>query len=477
MPNTILSLCFVFLFTLSLQAQEVWGLERCIVEALDKNLTIDQIELNKLGYDINGKQIRRERIPSLNVNSDFGFTVGRVINPATNNFETENSLYQSIGIGTGFLLYNGGRINKSVKQNDFYVAAAEKDVQRAEEDLALNMALTYLNLLFAYENKEIAESRVQLTQGQLDNMDKMIAAGTRPEIDRYDILSQLALDEQALITAQNNIDNNLLTLKQQMFMEADYPLVIERPEIDVATLEPLENKSFDEVYEIALENQAQVKAAEFRQEANELGVDIARTSRIPSLSFGGNLGTNWSNLAKTPNGDFDIFRQQLPGASINGESALFEFDNYVPAGYNDIDYVTQLDQNLGYGWGASLSIPILNNYAGQASVERAKINVINADIETEKIKQTLKTNIQNALTSAKATKKSLEAAELSAEAARLAMTNADRKADLGTINNYDYLSVRNRLDTAENNLLIARYDYYFQIKVIEYYLGRGIHLY
>ena len=476
MPNTFISVCCALLFSLSIEAQDVWGLERCIVEALDKNLTIDQIELNKLGYDINGKQIRRERIPSLNVSSDFGFTVGRVVNPATNDFETENSLYQSIGIGTGFLLYNGGRINKSVKQNDFYVAAAEKDIQRAEEDLALNIALTYLNLLFAYENKEIAENRVELTQGQLDNMDKMIAAGTRPEIDRYDILSQLALDEQALITAQNNIDNNLLTLKQQMFMEADFPLVIERPEIDVATLEPLENKTFEEVYEIALGNQAQVKAAEFRQEANELGIDIARTSRIPSLSFGGNLGTNWSNLAKAPEA-FDLTRIQQPGVYINGESALFEYDSYVPSQYETVPYTEQLDQNLGYGWGASLSIPILNNYAGQASVERAKINVINADIETEKIKQTLKTNIQNALTSAKATKKSLEAAELSAEAARLAMANAERKADLGTINNYDFLSVRNRLDIAENNLLIAKYDYYFQIKVIEYYLGRGIHLY
>jgi outer membrane protein TolC len=80
------------------------------------------------------------------------------------------------------------------------------------------------------------------------------------------------------------------------------------------------------------------------------------------------------------------------------------------------------------------------------------------------------------LASARAARKALEGAEVSAKAAQIALDNADRKAALGSISNFDYLSARNRRDAAENNLLIARYDYYFQIQVIEYYLGRGIRL-
>jgi outer membrane protein len=475
MKKYFFSLLCIFLCSLPLHAQDVWDLERCIREALDKNLTIEQIKLNKLGYDVTGKQLRRERIPSLNVSSDFGLTVGRVVNPTTNDFETENSLYQSIGVGTGVTLFNGGRINKSVRQNDFYVEASEMDIQQAEEDLALNVALTYLNLLFAYENEEIAKDRVKLTQDNLDNLDKLIAAGTRPENDRYDILSQLAVDEQALITATNNIEINLLALKQHMLMEPDFPLVIDRPVIDITNLEPLENQEFATVYETALTNQAQIKAAELRQEANELGIGIAKSGRIPTLSIGGNLGTNWSNLGQAPTG-FYTQRITQPGVFIDGNPALFQVDQIVPTNFADIPYIDQLDQNIGYGWGATLSIPILNNYSAQAQVERAKINVINADIETEQIKQTLKTNIQNALASAKAARKALEGAEVSAQAAQIALDNADRKNTLGAISNFDYLSARNRRDAAENNLLIARYDYYFQIQVIEYYLGRGIRL-
>lgn len=466
-------LSFLFL-NFSAQGQDIWNLERCIREALDKNLTIEQIKLNKQGYDISGKLYRRERIPSLNISSDFGFTVGRVINPATNNFETENSLYQSMGVGTGLTIYNGGRIGKSVRQNDYYLAAAEKDVQQAQEDISLNVANIYLTLLFAYENLEIAKNRVKLTEGQLENMEKMILAGTRPENDRYDILSQLAIDEQAFITAQNNIDINMLTLKQEMLMDPGYPLVIERPVLNMDALEALENEPFEAVYAYAINNQPQIQAAELRQQANEVGVDIARSQRIPSLTLGGNLGTNWSNLAKAPTGSYS--QPIIQNVLIDGNPAVLGYNTEVYSGFESIKYGTQLDNNIGYGWGATLRIPILNNYSGQASIERAKINVINADIETEKTKQTLKTNIQNALTSAKAARKSLEGAEAAAFAARISLDNADKKAALGTMNNFEYLSARNRSDIAENNLLIARYDYYFQIKVIEYYMGRGISL-
>ena len=94
---------------------------------------------------------------------------------------------QSIGVGTGVVLYSGGRIISSIRQNDFYVDASEKDIQQAQEDLSLNVALSYLNILFAYKNADIAENRVKLSKDQLSNLDKMIQAGTKPENDRYDI--------------------------------------------------------------------------------------------------------------------------------------------------------------------------------------------------------------------------------------------------------------------------------------------------
>lgn len=465
----------IFLLAFTVSAQETWTLERCVREALDKSLTLQQVKLLKDGYDIEGKRLRMERLPSLNASTDFGVSFGRFVNPATNDFETENSFYQSVGVGSGVNVFNGFRLKNSIRQNNFLVSASQEDIRQAQNDLALSVALAYLNVLFAYENLEIAKARVELSNRQLDHLDKQIQAGTQPENARFDILSQIAIDEQAVITAENNIEINMLSLKQQMFMEADYPLVIERPVIDLSTIEALENQSFESVYTAALVSQPEITASELRQQAEELNIDIARSSMIPSLSLGGNIGSNWSDLDRTPSG-YIITRIPQPGVFINGESALFEVETEIPSDLVAIPYTQQLENNIGYGIGATLSIPIFNNYSGKASVERAKIGLLNSKIETDLVKQNLKTDVQNAIASARASRKSLEAAEASAVAARIALRNADRLSEIGSINNFEYLSARNRNDSAELNLLIARYDYFFKVKIIEYYMGRGIRL-
>lgn len=470
-----MTLLFLFLLSGLMSAQEKWSLERCIREALDKSLTVRQAELLKEGYEIEAKRLRMERYPNLNANSNLGVSFGRVINPVTNDFETENSFYQSVGLSSSINVFNGLRLNNSIRQNEFLNSASTEDIRQTENDLALNVALAYLNVLFAYENLEIAEARVELSRKQLVHIEKLIEGGSLPENDKYDILSQIAIDEQGIITAQNNIDINMLALKQQMLMEADYPLQIERPEVDLNEVEALENQSFEAVYTAALSSQPQVRAAELREEAEELNVDIAKSYMLPSLSIGGNLGSNWSDLAKEPSG-YIITQIPQSGVFINGMLADFAIESEIPTGLSSIPYVRQLDNNIGYGVGLSLSIPIFNNYSGRAGVENAKIGVLNSKISTDLVKQNLKTSIQNALASARASRKSLEAAEASAVAARISMQNAERLSELGSINNFEYLSARNRADSAELNLLIARYDYFFQVKVIEYYMGRGIRL-
>ena len=456
-------------------AQEKWSLERCVREALDKSLTIRQVSLAQERLDIDGKQLRMERLPSLNASSDVGVSFGRVINPVTNDYETENSFYQSVGLNSGINVFNGFRLRNSIRQNKFYNSAAQEDIRQAQNDLALSVALAYLNVLFAYENLEIAQARIELSERQLEHLDKQIQAGTKPENDRFDILSQIAIDEQAVVTAENNIDINMLTLKQQMLMEPDYPLEIERPEISLENVEALENQTFEAVYSAALISQPEVAAAELRQKGQELDVDIARSTMIPSLGIGANIGSNWSDFA-VEGTNFIITKVPQPGVFINGESVLLEYETEIPSDLVTVPYFTQLDNNLGYGLGASLSVPIFNNYSGRAAVEKAKIAVVNSKIETDLLKQALKTDVQNAIASARASRKSLEAAEAAAVAARVALRNADKLSEIGSINNFEYLSARNRADEAEMNLLIAKYDYFFKVKVIEYYMGRGIRL-
>jgi outer membrane protein len=444
-------------------------------EALRNNLLVRQAQLGQQDLAISGKQLRQQRIPSLNLGTNLGFSIGRVVNPATNDFEFENSFYQSLSVQSGVMLFDGLRISQSVRQNKMLYDAAGADIRQAENDLALSVALAYLNVLLAYENLDIAMARVKLSTDQLADAEKLIAAGSRPENARYDIEAQIALDEQSLVTAQNNIDINLLALKQQMMLEPSYPLVIDRPRVDVSTLEALETQTLDAIYTAALSSQPQVEAAELREQSGQVGIKVAQSQLYPSLSLGFNAGTNWSTLFEQPT-NFILDRVQQPGVFINDEAVKFEAERILPTNYAQVPYLDQLDANTGYGAGLTLQVPVFNQYANRGNIERAKLEATRAQLNTEQTKQTLRTDISNALTSAKASRKALDAAGATANAARLALRDATQRFELGVIGNFEYLSARNRADAAESNLLIARYDYYFRIKVLEFYMGRVIQI-
>lgn len=454
-------------------SQEVWSLQKCVEHAIENSLSIQQAQLSLQNTQLTGTSLKHQRYPNLNASSGFGINFGRQINPATNDFETENSLFNSIGLNSGVNIYAGNQLTNSIKQNKLDEEASVHDLMQSKNDLALSVALTYLNVLFAYENLANAENTKVLTERQLDQLNKFIAAGTRPENEKYDLLAQLASDEQNIIQFENSVVNNLLALKQLLLLDAAYPLEVETPDIDLDDIEALETYNIEAVYNAAVNNQPLIKASELRLRSAEMEVDIAKGSMMPSLSVSGSIGSNWSDLAKQADG-FNTLRIPQEGVFINGESALFEVEQTIPTSISQIPYPDQLNNNLGYGFSASLRIPIYNNFQGKVAVERAKLNILSTETNNEQIRQTLKTDIQNAITAARAAKKTLQASDRSLEASQIAFDNAVKRFDVGVINSFEFLNAQDRLESAKVNVTIAKYDYIFRVKVIEYYLGRGL---
>jgi outer membrane protein len=288
-------------------------------------------------------------------------------------------------------------------------------------------------------------------------------------------MAQIALDEQDIVQNQNNYEINMLNLKQLMLLEPGYPMEIEKPIIDINSIEPYETYMFDAVYGKALSSQPNIRASELRLKSAELDVQIAEGASYPTLSIGGSLGSSYSNLGKMATG-FRSDKVPIDGAYLNGESVLLEVTESFPTGFEITPYFDQIDNNFGYGFSAQLNIPIYNNYNTKSNVERSKLNIISTQLNNEQVKQTLKTNIQNALASARAARESLDAAERSLEASEIAYQNTQKRYELGAVNTFDFINSKNRFDQAQVSLTIAKYEYIFRAKVIEYYLGRGLQL-
>ncbi|MCB0589636.1 MAG: TolC family protein, partial [Phaeodactylibacter sp.] len=197
-------------------AQNTWPLEKCIQYAQQNNLSTKQAQYNIQDAQLMEKLNQFSRLPNLSARTSAGYQFGRTIDPTTNSFNNQRIGFNSFSIDAGMTAFGGGQINNSIKQSKKDLEAARLEAQATSNDISLNIASAYLSILLAEEQLQNARKRLELSQEQLGQTDKLIQAGSLPPNDRLDFLAQIALDEQSIVDAQNQVAIGYLNLKQLM---------------------------------------------------------------------------------------------------------------------------------------------------------------------------------------------------------------------------------------------------------------------
>ncbi|MCC6726990.1 MAG: TolC family protein [Saprospiraceae bacterium] len=475
------SLFAFLLFAQNVSAQEAWSLQRCIEYARTNSIALKQAENSIQLSALTDKANHLSRLPSVSANSNFGYQFGRTIDPVSNDFKSQTIAFNSMGLNAGATVYSGGRINNTIKQGQINLQAAEKDAMASFNNIALSIATAYLNVLLSEEQLENANRRRGLSQQQLDQTDKRIAAGTLPANDRLDVLAQIANDEQAIIQAKNTIDINYLTLKGLMQLDPATNIKVERPNFTIPADANPDALDFFAVYAQAVNSQPQVAANELRVQSAGVGVDLAKAGYFPTLSIFGSLSSSWSDVAK----QFEVVdlgtvrqSQKFYVDLGQGETELdvqYDVPN-VQTNLLNYPYADQIKNNFGQSIGVGINIPIYSNGQNDINVQRAQLNILNAKLQSDQTKQQLKNDVQQAIASAKNARQTLDASQKSIDATKVAYENAEKRFQLGTINNLQLLTARNNYDIAQTNLTVSKYDYLFRLKILDYYLGKAIKL-
>jgi len=470
-----LSTLIVSVFLLSsLAAQDEWDLEKCIRYAWENSLSIKQLGLDYQSGEIIQKTATQAKYPNLTGSGGAQLNFGRSLDPTTDAFSTQSFFSNSYSLNTGVTLFNGFRIRNQLKQSGLNLEAAEKDIDQARRDIALDVASSYLRAILAKENMATVQFSINLSTEQLTQIDKLIAAGARPRNERLDILAQLSLNEQDFISAQNNLNISMLNLKQLMNYDVEKELTLVIPDENVITLFSDPDKlTFREVYSKAVENQPNIEAGQIRLLSSEMDVDIAKSALYPSIFAGGSIGTNYSNKGQRVDGIEEIINNTP--AQIDGEAVIIGFPSSSLITSKN-PYFNQINENLFYGVGLNVNVPIYNNYQAKSSVEQAKLNVLRARTLNEQQLQLLKTSVQQALAEAQTAKKALEVSKTTVEAQEAAFDNAEKRFELGAINTFDYIQAKNQFDSASIRALLAKYDYIFKVKILDFYLGNPLTL-
>ncbi|WP_272150779.1 TolC family protein [Tenacibaculum aiptasiae] len=440
--KTKIVLLGALLISLTSFSQKQWTLKECVNHALKNNITIKQ---NKLNIDIaeaNVKSAKGDKLPSLNASTGGNLRFGSGFDRITNARVATTNFGGSIGISSGITVFNGYRVLNNYKQAKLGVEGSKLDLEVIENDISLNVVNTYLNVLFAKENLNVAKIQAEISKKQIDRAKAQFEAGAIPKGDLLNVQSTAANDAQNVITQENALNLALLNLSQ--LLQVSYN-GFDVAKIEVSTpSSALLYSSSEEVYKKALANRPEIKRAKLNIEDSDLSIKIAKAAYIPSITASGNVGSNYN----------------------------YNLD--LPTGVSNKGFFDQLDETLGYGVGFNVNIPIFNGFKTDANVERSKINKMINEVRLENQKLQLQQTIEKAFQDSKAAAKAYEAAQISLEAQKEAFKNAQVSYDYGSMTQFDFDQVRNRLVNAEGTMIRAKYNYVFTTKVLKFYYGENI---
>ncbi|WP_420552206.1 TolC family protein [Tenacibaculum aiptasiae] len=434
-------------------SQKQWTLKECVDHALKNNITIKQ---NKLSVQLAEKDVEIAKgnfLPSLSGSASQGLNFGSFIGQNGGRI-SRDTRGNSFGLSSNTTLYNGNRNKNTLKQSKLGVEGNKLDVAKIENDISLNVVNTYLNVLFAKENLEVAIVQSEISKKQIERAKAQFEAGAVPKGDLLNVQSTAANDVQNVVLQENTLNLALLRLAQLLQISSEN-FDVAKINIDSPSLALLYNSS-KEVYQKALTNRPEVERAKLNVENANLGVDLAKSELLPSLSFRAGVNTSYQTVLGEK--DEIVVRDNLGNITGTARNGFF----------------TQLDGNLGYNFGLNLNIPIFNRFQSKNRIAKAKINKEVSEIALENQKLQLEQEIEKAFLDAKAAAKTFEAAKASLEAQKEAFKNAQVSYDYGSMTQFDFDQVRNRLVNAEGAMIRAKYDYVFKTKVLKFYFGESI---
>lgn len=435
---------FISLLLISIggKAQERWSLRRCIDYAIEHNINIRRTANAVEQSAVEANTAKWARLPNINGSAGQSWNWGRtqtaVKNEDTGDYSTvyvnTSSQGSNLNLSTSIPLFTGLQIPNQYALAKLNLKAATADLAKAQEDIAINVASAYLQVLFNQELQQVAESQVELSLQQQARISRLADMGKASMAEVAEAKARVAQDQMTAVQARNNYELALLDLSQLIELESPEGFLLESPDVSFG-LQQLTPP--DEIYQTALTNKPAIQAAEYRLEGSKHSIRIAQSAYYPQLNLNGSLGTNYySTINRT-------FRQQM------GDN----FSKYV---------------------GLSLSVPIFNRFSTRNRVRTARLQRDNYELQLTETKKTLYKEIQQAWYNAVAAESKYSSSHTAAEAGAESFRLMSEKYENGKANAVEYNEAKQNLMRAQSDELQAKYEYLFRSKILDFYKGEMI---
>ena len=446
--------------------------------ALQNNLRVRRSLYNVQSFNINLRQSKMLFLPTINGGASYGFNFGRSINPVTNIYTNDQTSALNMQIQSQWLLFNGFRVQNNYRQNIRDFNASNQDLEKAKNDVIINVVTLYINVIFNRELYEAARFQLISSQTLLERIIKQVAAGSLPKADQLNQEAQVATNEVNLVNQENAVNNSLLQLKQAMQLPASTQFDLVVPDLSPEDL--VLDVGPDAIYQSALATMPEIKSAVLKVESADFALRASKGNLYPRLFLNGTTQSNYASASDREQfiqGDAPVETAigYVKDPSTNVVLApVYTMARPVIKTADSYPVSNQLNDNLYKTASLSLQIPIFNQLQNRSAVQRAAVNTELArlnQIEAENtLRQTIETSYNDALAASKTYTSSLKQVNAREEAARM----NQQRFELGAINFVENQISENDLFRAKSDLLRAKYNFIFRKKILDFYQGKPI---
>ena len=441
MYRIIFTISFL-LGSLAASAQELkeWTLRQCIDYALANNITVKQQDVTRRQNEVELSTARNSRLPNLSASASQNWSFGRGLT-SENTYSNQNTSSTSLSLGTSVPLFTGFRIPRTIELNKLNLEAATADLDKARDDVSVQVAQAYVQILYDLELCDVAQRQIDIDSMQVERLREMYRTGKASGVEVAQQEATLAQSRLTLTQADNDYRMALLSLAQLLELSTPEGFAIVRPDTaSIAIADAAALPLPDEVFQEALAFKPEVKAESLRLKGSEVNIKLAQSALWPTLSFSAGLGSNY----------------------------------YTTSGIKTASFASQMRNNFSQYIGLSLSIPIFNRFETRNSIRTARLNRESQQLQLDNVKQNLYKEIQQAYYNAVAAKAQYESSAEATRSNKAAFDLTAAKYEYGKASITEFNEAKNNWLKAESGLARAKYEYMYGTSLIDFYRGRQL---
>ena len=415
--------------------QKEWTLRECCNYAVEHNISIKQRENACRQQELQLSTAKNSRLPDLNASASQNFSFGRGLT-AANTYSNTNTSSTSLQLGTSMPIFTGFKIPNQIKLSQLNLEAATADLEKAKNDIQMQVAQAYVQILYDLEIAEVAQRQIGIDSAQVARLQAFVDNGKASEAELSQQKATLANSRLVATQADNNTRLAILTLTQLLELPTPEGFAIVRPDLSgISGLSGTSALTPDAIYAEALGVKPEIAAQQLRLKGTEHSIKI-----LPSLSLSGGLGTNY----------------------------------YTTSGFKSDAFGTQIKNNFSQYIGLSLSVPIFNRFQTRNNIRNARIEQENQQLQLDNTKKTLYKEIQQVYYNALNAQSKEQSSEEALQSTKDAFQLMQAKYENGKATITEFNESKNNYLKSESDLVQARYENLYQKALIEFYRGHDL---